>query len=57
VSTPTETLEEFTTAFKAAWPDGDAARVSLLLSEDAVCHKGPMAPLEGVEQSRRQGER
>src|SRR5260370_18390267 len=45
--TPAKTVQEFMTAFIAAWADRDAAKLASFFSEDAVYHNIPMEPIKG----------
>ena len=45
--TSAETVQKFITAFIAAWPQGDAAKLGSFFNEDAVYHNMPMEPVQG----------
>jgi limonene-1,2-epoxide hydrolase len=47
VSDPREVVDQFITAFIAAWPAGDASRLGPFFHEDAVFHNIPMEPVTG----------
>jgi limonene-1,2-epoxide hydrolase len=46
---PIETVQEFISTFIASWPEGDAAKVASLFSENAVYHNMPLEPVKGRE--------
>jgi limonene-1,2-epoxide hydrolase len=44
-----EVVRDFMTAFKAAWPTGDASTLRRFFSEDAEYRNGPLEPIQGRE--------
>lgn len=44
-----EVVRDFMAAFMAAWPTGDAARLSRYFSEDAEYRNGPLEAVHGRE--------
>lgn len=42
-------MRDFMTAFKAAWPTGDASTLRRFFSEDAEYRNGPLEPIQGRE--------